>query len=1042
MWLNKLYHNHVFATLAYLLVVVLGLLAYPQLPRERAPEQQSRVVDIAVSLPGVSADDAEKLALDPIERMIRTKIKDLEFVHGMTMKGTANVSVTFKENIKPAVYERRVQELRREIQALVASDLPKGIPPVDIQEQNSTDPDVFEILVYGPGNDDNFRRQARQVQRDLQQLPGTATTTTLGLEDSELHIVFQPERLGELGIAASALTTTIQDYFKESTLGAVDIDGDEWQVRVSASEEVATNLAALPVSAGKGSVKLGEIADITRASRAIGVGGIRFRGQHAVSVSVTKLPGANTLALVEQIKAYINARNQNSAKTGVQLFLKSDQSDEIRKALDLMEQHAWSGMLLVLAVTWLMLGTRLAILTTLAVPFSLAGVFIALQVTEQSLNLSVLLGVVIVLGMLVDDAVVVIEAIGQYLSRGLAPLSATVAALREVWLPVATSSFTTMASFLPLTLMGGTLGVLMGVVPQVVCMGLLVSLVQALWILPAQAAVVVTPEPMAGKAVNTSVASKVTQPDWRRRFRHTLQKRYTRGLIRLLRAPKRTLFSVLALLGLTLAAWWFDWVGFAPEPEGASLGFTVTVEMPKSTPLARTLDKLDEIEAMLMPVFKPGEMRASSIQSGETDVNGTLRNQPRFGNLYFSLNPDSGRDAKALLPLVRERLDQQLQGVANYWLQDEADWGAPAEKDLAFSISGIDNRELDKAIVQIKAILKAIPGVHNIGVENEGGDPELKLHLNGDAIQRAGLSASTVTSALQLLTGGEVVGHFIEAGETVNIRVQAGKSQAHDIKALLQHPVIRPDGGSVQIGQLVTAELAEGTTGGHHHQFERSNTVMADLEEGGKDVLAVTRLVEDQWRQIADRHPNVKLKTAGKAEELRKNLSLLWQKFILGIGLIFLIVGAQFRSFVMPFLVLLKVPMAFAGLILGLLISREPISPNTLYGAVALAGIAVNSAILMFSAGHDRLADGMGVVHATVYAAKRRMLPILITSFTTLVGLLPLAMSNDPATVEWRPVATAIVWGVGFSTVLTLFIVPLLYRLAMGFAYRKTKTEL
>jgi multidrug efflux pump subunit AcrB len=172
---------------------------------------------------------------------------------------------------------------------------------------------------------------------------------------------------------------------------------------------------------------------------------------------------------------------------------------------------------------------------------------------------------------------------------------------------------------------------------------------------------------------------------------------------------------------------------------------------------------------------------------------------------------------------------------------------------------------------------------------------------------------------------------------------------------------------------------------------------------------------------------------------IQEGLGQLWQQFVLGLGLIFIIVGAQFRSYGLPFLVLFKVPMAFTGLVLGLLISREPISLYTLYGAVALAGIAVNSAILMFSAGHDRLAAGMGVVHASVYAARRRLLPILITSSTTFMGLLPLALSSEQSSTQWRPVATAIVWGVGFSTILTLFIVPLLYRLAMGFSFKKAK---
>lgn len=218
-------------------------------------------------------------------------------------------------------------------------------------------------------------------------------------------------------------------------------------------------------------------------------------------------------------------------------------------------------------------------------------------------------------------------------------------------------------------------------------------------------------------------------------------------------------------------------------------------------------------------------------------------------------------------------------------------------------------------------------------------------------------------------------------------------------------------------------------------------SVQADLDKDKLDTLAANKLIERRWKQVSGRYPDIKVEFGGESEEINQGLSQLGQQFVLGIGLIFLIVGAQFRSYWLPFLVLLKVPMAFMGLMLGLLVSREPVSLYTLYGAVALAGIAVNSAILMFSAAQDRLAAGMGVVHATVYAARRRMLPILITSLTTLVGLLPLAMGGDSSSTQWRPVATAIVWGVGFSTLLTLFIVPLLYRLAMGLSHKELKPK-
>jgi len=1022
MWLNRLYQNNVFATLAYLLVLLLGILAYPQLPREQAPELSGKFAMVTVTLPDASAEDVERLVVDPIEKMLREKIKDINHVNSNADNGSASVNIEFKD-IKPPLYERRMQELRREIQALALTNWPKAQPP-DIQEANSFSQDWYKVLVYGPGNDDNFRRQARQVQRDLQQLPGVANVMNKGLEDAELQVVFHPERLAALGIAPNAFASTIQAYFNDTSAGKVKVDNLDWLVRISGKDNPAANLANLPILSAKGLVKLGEVAEITRTSQTALLGA-RFRGQPCIVLMPFKQPGSNVLQLIDRIKAYIDERNKLSASTGVKLYLLIDTSDTIRNSLKVMEDHAWSGMLLVLAVTWLMLGTRLSLLTTLAVPFSLAGVFIALQVTGKSLNLSVLLGVVIVLGMLVDDAVVIIEAIGQHLRRGLSSLEATVAALKEVWLPVATSSFTTIASFIPLILVGGFLGEMMGVVPQVVCLGLLVSLVQALWILPAQAVVIVKPE---------------TKATWRDRLRQRLQLTYTRLLIRLLRAPKRALAALAVVFVLAGSAWVFDWIKSDYLLQPPNYGFFITLEMPTGTSKELTLAKLEEIEALVTPLFRPGELRASAIESGTANINGKALEGHQYGDIWFTMHSEAGRDASALLPEVKKAM-ARLTGMVGVWVEGESTALTSLGKPINLMLGGAAGAELDSAIAELKGILGSIAGVHDIKLDIVTGLPELNIRLDGEAVQRAGLNPSTVSQTLQLLTGGESVASYTEEGETVAVRVRAQVGNSHDITSLLQHTVVSPTGGTIPLSQLVQAEQRVSPASIGHIDYMRNLALQADLDKEKIDTLAANKLIEARWNEVKSRYPNIHVGFGGEMLAIQEGLGQLWQQFALGIGLIFIIVGAQFKSYGLPFLVLLKVPMAFAGLILGLLVSREPVSLYTLYGAVALAGIAVNSAILMFSAGHDRLAAGMGVVHASVYAARRRLLPILITSFTTLMGLLPLALSSEQSSTQWRPVATAIVWGVGFSTILTLFIVPLLYRLAMGFGQRLSRVK-
>jgi len=460
--------------------------------------------------------------------------------------------------------------------------------------------------------------------------------------------------------------------------------------------------------------------------------------------------------------------------------------------------------------------------------------------------------------------------------------------------------------------------------------------------------------------------------------------------------------------------------------------------MPTGTPSERTLEKLEEIERRITPLFKPGELRASAIESDAISKEGKYLYGHQYGDIWFNMTTNTSRDAATLIPLVKPLL-KSISGTMGVWV--EGDGFNLAGKAINLKLSGAGGSELDAAVTQLKAILDSIPSVHDIKLDTIAGLPELKLRLDGDAIQRAGLNPETVIRTLQLLADGESVASFIDQNEPVGVRVRADDGNLRDIAALLEYPVTRADGSSVPLSQLVFAEQRVGPASINHTDFQRVLTLQADIDKANIDTLAVNKLIEERWQQVSDSYPNIKVDFTGEAEVINEGLSQLGQQFILGIGLIFLIVGAQFRSYALPCLVLLKVPMAFSGVVLGLLISREPISLYTLYGAVALAGIAVNSAILIFSAAHDRLAAGMGVVHATVFAARRRMLPILITSLTTLVGLLPLALGGDASSTQWRPVATAIVWGVCFSTLLTLFILPLIYRLAMGCVRRKKETN-
>jgi len=266
--------------------------------------------------------------------------------------------------------------------------------------------------------------------------------------------------------------------------------------------------------------------------------------------------------------------------------------------------------------------------------------------------------------------------------------------------------------------------------------------------------------------------------------------------------------------------------------------------------------------------------------------------------------------------------------------------------------------------------------------------------------------------------------------------VRARPQTLGQIEELLQHDVLLDDGRRVTLGSLVdaTQRVAKGYI--RHYQLRRAITVEADLLPETTDTVTANNLLKAAWARLQPQYPQVALDFSGELDDIQESIDAMTRLFALGVGLIYLILAAQFRSYWQPFMILVTVPLAFIGVVLGLFVSANPLSLYTMYGVIALTGIAVNSAIVLIDAANERLGKGMGVLHAAVYAARRRVVPILITTLTTIGGLFSLAVGLGGKSLMWGPVAASIVWGLGFSTVLTLFAIPLIYRMFMRSPHR------
>ncbi|MBY4677521.1 efflux RND transporter permease subunit [Marinobacterium arenosum] len=1023
--LQRLIGHHVLANLLFVLVLVLGTLAYNLLPRQQDPTINFNWIVVTTVLPGASAEDIERRVTDPLEEAIQN-ISDIKFASSNSREGVSSLLIRF-EDIDARTFDKRINDLRREIQN-AEDELPEAASDPVILELTSANafPSVT-VAVVGQADDENLRLQARNIEKDLERLAGVDRVDPIGLDDPELQVNFDPQVLQALQLSPTLLADSVALWFRDISAGSVDVGGNAWLIRLAGRDASPDRVKQMPlVGLGGQELTLDRVAEVVRAREKASQEAI-IDGKPAIVMAVMKKGDANTIDLVERVKAYMAQRNELKVQTGAELVLVDDQTVPTREAITLMQNNAMIGLLLVLLVAWLFLGTRIALLTAIGIPFILAGTFWVLWMTGETLNVTVLLGVVIVLGMLVDDAVVVVEAIYHRLQQGIPVMDAALQSLREVGRPVTSAVLTTIAAFMPLMLLPGILGDFMRVIPMVVTIALAISLIEAFWMLPAHVSV-----------ARISFERPSRMQLWRIRNTRRVQIFYIRMLVKALRRPAITLsLMVLLFLGSlgVVSAGLIKMDFFAADPLRL---FYVNIEMPAQTPLATTLDKVREAEQLVRRQLRPEDMRAVVGYAGQQFTETAPQFGEQYGQILVGLKPKSeqNRSVDQLIEAVRADV-QALAGPVNVSFLRLAG-GPPVSKPISVKVRGDEYAEIRAAADALKSYMASQSPIIDISDDAGGGRMTLTLTPDYDAIARTGLAPLEVLRTAHLLVDGEIVADMQHQGDKLEVRVRAKPASYSDVDQLLSFRLPTPAGGQVPLSELVHAERGPGLGNIRHYNFRRAITVEADLKPDSIDTVTANNLLIEHWNsQLQGRFPNVDLDFSGELDDIQESIDAIALLFVFGIGVMYLILGTQFSSYWQPFMILATVPMAFTGVVMGLLLTQNPLSLFTLYGVVALAGIAVNAAIVLISAANARLARGMSVLHATLYAARRRVIPILITSLTTIAGLSSLALGLGGKSLIWGPVATAIVSGLAFSTVLTLFVVPTLYRLSMGRAAKR-----
>jgi multidrug efflux pump subunit AcrB len=1023
---QALIRNHPLANITFIVVLLMGVMAYLNMPREQDPEINFNWLIVTSVLPGAAAEDVEKKVTQPMEEAV-AKIGDIRFISSVSRESVSTVLVRFRD-IPAATFDKRVTDLRREVQAAADRDLPPEVddPRVDEITTNNGFPSAM-LLLQGPANDEALRDTARRIKVDLERMPGVDKIFATGLSNPELRVTFNPQAVAGRGLNAADVADSVARWFQDTPAGRARVGDEEWLLRVFGQDVSPDHLARLSVFSQSNTSRHLPLEDVAEFSRAREKPATLVASQDrpGVLLAITKKSRVNTLELLARVNAYLAVQNPGLQAEGLKISLLDDQTVPTRQSISIMQNNALTGLALVFLTTWLFLGSRMAGLVSIGIPFSLAGTFWLLSVMGYTVNMTVLLGVIIALGMLVDDAVVILEDIYYRMTRGAAAVEAATAAIASVGLPVLASVLTTVAAFLPLILLPGIVGKFMMVVPLVVTLALLISLIEAFWMLPAHVL-----------ALKPDFARPSRLHGRRTRFTRSLRLNYARLLLFSLRHAWASLLLLVAAFALALYALAGGWIKqqfFAADPIRI---FYVNLDMPPSTAIDVTLARTQVLERVVSQRLQAGELRAAASYAGLKFTETEPFYGDSYGQVAVSLLPRAhafgqpeGRTSDQIIEAMRGDIEQlQLGGRISFTV---ISGGPPAEKPIKVRLRGDDYAQLRTAADALKQVITAMPGSRDVVDDDLPGRREYVLRVDADAVRAAGLDPALVARLVRLHTEGEIVAVARDKSERIEVRVRGPERSFDDIRAALDDAVSLPGGGTTTLANLVSAEARTAKGVIKRYDLRRAITLEAELDKTQIDTLAANAQVKTAWDKMAARFPGVAVDYSGELDDIQESLDAMLGLFLLGIGLIYLILAAQFRSYWQPLMILATVPMAFTGVAFGLVISDNPLSLYSLYGVIALTGIAVNSAIVLIDAANQRRREGMGVLHAAVYAARRRVVPILITTSTTIGGLLSLALGLGGKSLIWGPVASAIVWGLTVSTVLTLFVVPLLYRLFM-----------
>ncbi len=998
-WMTK---NTVAANILMWVCLIGGVIGFMNMTKEVFPEFELDLVTITVAYPGASPQDVEQGIVLAVEEAI-SAIEGIVEVNSTANEGAASIVVEIDESEDAkAVYDR----IKQEVDRITTFPGDAEVPNVALNVRKRG---VVTLVVYGDTDELSLRNLAEEVRDGLLQNPGITQVDLAETREQEIHIEVPEAKLNAYGLSLQGIADNIRANVVEVSGGSISTQSGEILLRVSERRDFAKEFAALPiVSPVAGTpLKLGDIATVRDGFQDVDKYAT-FNGKPSIEISVSRIGEQTPIGISEATQEALE-KTRPLMPEGVEIAVVSDRSDVYKQRQDLLASNALQGLLLVMVLLTLFLDWKLAFWICMGIPTAFLGAMLVLPLFGVTFNMISMFAFIIALGIVVDDAIVAGENIYEYRQQGMSLLDASIQGARDVALPVTFSILTNVAAFAPLLFVPGFLGKIWASIPLVVCTVFIISLMEAIFILPAHLA--------------HSTESKGRFHNWQQQFSKNfslfIERRYTPIIQKCVEYRYLSMAIGIALMIMVLA-----W------PISGRMGFELFPQVEAD---------LSEVRAIL-PLGSTNEqvnaVRDKIVASAQKTVEATGGEQQSTG-IYASVN-ENNITVKTYLtpPGVRpvptaEFTDQWRKEVGSIpgveTIRFAADSGGPGSGP-AFTVQ-LSHRNVDtlrQASEALAGELANYPMVSEIDDGFQNGKEQFSFTLKEEA-RRLGLSSNEIGRQVRAaFFGAEALRQQRGRNEikVLVMRPESEQSAQTDVRDLL---IRTPQGTLVPLHSVVEFDDTRAVANITRRDGRRTISVTANVNPRNQAQQVQAATVKDLMPKLMADYPGLSYSFAGRQQDFSEATSGLAKGFMVALLMIYVLLAIPFKSYLQPFVVMLAIPFGIFGAILGHLLMGYSISIVSIMGILALAGVVVNDSLVMVDYANEKVRDGMSPYEAICSSGVRRFRPIMLTTVSTFGGLAPMIFETSRQAKFMIPMAISLGYGILFATAITLLLVPCLY---------------